>query len=93
VGPNLKNCGMEQDQAEVAAGQRSDIARVDIRATGEIVERADHIIDAHAQEGFADQFSTKLGEIEGAKDGRFGLFDAGRRRTRCEKKDDVPFLS
>ena len=51
------------------------------------VDGGDDVVDAEAEEGFADEFGAEFGEIEGAEDGGFGLFGAGRAGARGDDED------
>ncbi len=74
----VEDGGVEEDEAEVAGGFGGDLVGVDGGAAGHEVDGCDDVVDAEAKEGFADEFGAEFGEVEGAEDGGFGLFSAGR---------------
>jgi hypothetical protein len=51
------------------------------------VDGGDDIVDAEAEEGFADEFGAKFGEVEGAEDGGLGLFIAWWTGARSDDED------
>ena len=74
----VKDGGVEEDEAEVTGGFCGDLVGVDGGADGHEVDGRDDIVDPEAKEGFADEFGAKFGEVKGAEDGGFGLFNARR---------------
>ncbi len=70
--------GVEEDQAEVTACLGGDLICVAGGAALHEVDSGDDVVDAEAEERFAHKFGAEFGEVEGAKDGGFGLFVARR---------------
>ena len=58
--PRIENSGMQQNKTHVFTRNRGDSAGVDIGPSGEIINSADHIVDAHAEEGFPDKVGAQL---------------------------------
>ena len=56
----IEDGGVKQDEAEVAAGLCGDLVGIDGGAARHEVDGGDDVVDAQAEEGFADEFSTKL---------------------------------
>ena len=73
----VEHGGVEQHEAHVSAGDGGDVGGVDAGRVGEVVEGADGVVDAHADEGLVDEQGAQAGEVHVAEDGGLGLFGAG----------------
>ena len=61
----VENGGVEEDEAEVAAGLGGDLVGVACGAALHEVDGGDDVVDAEAEEGFAYKFGAEFGEVEG----------------------------
>ena len=83
----IEGGGVEEDEAEVPGGLSGDLVGVDCGAAGGEADGRDDVIDPEAEEGFAGEFCTEFGEVEGAENGRFGLFGARWAGARGDDED------
>ena len=54
----VEDCGVEEDEAEVSGGLGGDLIGVAGRAALHEIDSGDDVVDAHAEEGFADKFGA-----------------------------------
>ena len=57
--------GVEEDEAEMAAGLGGDLVGVACGTTLHEIHRCDDVIDAEAEESSAGEFGAEFGEVEG----------------------------
>jgi len=57
--------GVEEDEAEMAAGLGADLVGVACGAAPHEVDGCDDVVDAEAEKGFAGEFGAEFGEVEG----------------------------